>query len=195
MRRFNGAPADTVHEALLRCCGSDRWARRIAAHRPYPDVAALLAAADEAAYDLTPADLGQALAAETAAGWRARDPQAAPPPVPPAALTALRAAFAAYEASFGHTFVISLEGRAPEEYLDQVLAGIRARLGNDPEEERVVAAEELRRLSRTRLGALVARVGGAADGRSGDAPERPGAVPAPGMAPEMPHTRRSAPLR
>jgi 2-oxo-4-hydroxy-4-carboxy-5-ureidoimidazoline decarboxylase len=192
LRRFNGAPADTVHEALLTCCGSDRWASRIAAHRPYPDVAALLAAADEAAYDLSPADLAQALAAESVAGQCAH---ASAPAVPRAALTALRAAFAAYEASFGHTFVISLDGPEPDEYLDQVLAGIRTRLGNDPEEERAVAADELRRLSRTRLRAELARPTRRADGTvaavsDSDArgvPDRSPTVPGPGGTPGMPH--------
>jgi len=51
--------------------------------------------------------------------------------------------------------VICLDDFAPAEALDQVLAGIRSRLANDPEEERVLAAEELRRLTRGRLSRLV----------------------------------------
>lgn len=115
----------------------------MAAHRPYPTLDALLAAADEAGYDLSRAELDEALAAESSA-----------PPLPgapPAARTALRAAHAAYESSFGHAFVISLDGVRPGERLDRVLVGIRSRLGNEPEEERVVAADELRRLARARL--------------------------------------------
>jgi 2-oxo-4-hydroxy-4-carboxy--5-ureidoimidazoline (OHCU) decarboxylase len=112
-------------------------------HRPYPTVDALLAAADEAAYDLTASDLSEALAAETL-------------PVLPegaysAAHMAMGAAHAAYEARFGHAFVICLDGLPADEALDHVLAGIRSRLTNDPEDERVVAAEELRRLARGRL--------------------------------------------
>lgn len=64
---------------------------------------------------------------------------------------ALDAAHAAYEARFGHAFVICLDGVPQEESLDHVLEGIRSRLTNDPEDERVVAAEELRRLARQRL--------------------------------------------
>jgi len=72
---------------------------------------------------------------------------------------ALNAAHAAYEARFGHAFVIYL-GDTPEgEALDHVLAGIRSRLTNDPEEERVVAAEELRRLAGQRLGDLLRGAG------------------------------------
>jgi 2-oxo-4-hydroxy-4-carboxy-5-ureidoimidazoline decarboxylase len=159
LRCFNRAPADTTHDALLACCGSDRWARRLTAHRPYPDLDALLAAADEASYDLAPADLAEALAAEsTAVEAPGGDcPHGFRRSVPATALTALRAGCAAYESSFGHAFVMSLEGRVPEEYLDEVLAGIRARLSHGPEEERSVAAEQLRRLARSRLLAMVGR--------------------------------------
>jgi 2-oxo-4-hydroxy-4-carboxy-5-ureidoimidazoline decarboxylase len=52
-------------------------------------------------------------------------------------------------------FVICLDDLAPGEALDEVLAGIRSRLAHDPEEERVLAAEELRRLARGRLARLV----------------------------------------
>lgn len=57
-------PSAEAEAALLECCGSRRWAQRLAAHRPFPDVDSLLAAADEAGYDLAPADLSEALTAE-----------------------------------------------------------------------------------------------------------------------------------
>lgn len=146
--RFNTAAASAAEAALLACCGSRRWAQRLVAHRPYPDLDALLAAADEASYDLSPTDLAEALSDESSAGPH--------PGAPPAAHTALAAAHAAYESRFGHAFVISLDGFRPEEYLDQVLAGIRARLGHERDEERAVSAEELRGLARTRLAHVVA---------------------------------------
>ncbi|WP_217624547.1 2-oxo-4-hydroxy-4-carboxy-5-ureidoimidazoline decarboxylase [Streptomyces sp. TRM64462] len=144
---LNAAPAEAAETSLLACCGSRRWAQRLAAHRPYPTLDALLAAADEAGYDLSGADLDEALADEAA--------PALPPGTPPAAHTALRAAHDVYESRFGHAFVVCLAGHHPEEYLDRILGGIRARLGNEPEEERAVAADELRRLARARLARLV----------------------------------------
>ncbi|MFI7347024.1 2-oxo-4-hydroxy-4-carboxy-5-ureidoimidazoline decarboxylase [Streptomyces sp. NPDC049936] len=141
--RFNTAPADEAARTLLTCLGSHDWAHRLTAHRPYPDLPALLAAADEAAYDLTPTALTEALSAETQ--------PALPAGTYAAAHTALSAAHAAYESRFGHAFVICLDGLKANEALDHVLAGIRSRLSNDPEEERPVAAEELRRLARVRL--------------------------------------------
>ncbi|MFJ8106985.1 2-oxo-4-hydroxy-4-carboxy-5-ureidoimidazoline decarboxylase [Streptomyces sp. NPDC096132] len=159
---FNAAPPEEAHETLLTCLSSPCWARRVADHRPYPTVEALLAASDEAAYDLTAADLAEALAAE-------------PLPTLPAdayeaAHLALDAAHAAYEARFGHVFVICLHEVAQEELLDFTLEGIRSRLTNDPEEERVVAADELRRLARGRLVAYLRGAGNCATSPNGAAP-------------------------
>ncbi|MGP4083482.1 2-oxo-4-hydroxy-4-carboxy-5-ureidoimidazoline decarboxylase [Streptomyces sp. KR55] len=132
-----------MQRILLTCLRSPHWAHRLTAHRPYPDLDALLAASDEAAYDLTPGDLAEALAAEAL-------PEL-PEGVYSAAHTALSAAQAAYESRFGHAFVICVTDLPPDEALDQTLAAIRSRLTNNPEDERVVAAEELRRLARGRL--------------------------------------------
>ncbi|MFF0199199.1 2-oxo-4-hydroxy-4-carboxy-5-ureidoimidazoline decarboxylase [Streptomyces sp. NPDC005017] len=143
LERFNSVPAAEARRTLLMCLRSLRWADRVTAHRPYPDLDSLLAASDEAAYDLTPDDLAEALADETLPDL--------PEDVYEAAHTALSAAGTAYEARFGHAFVIYTGDTPPEETLDRFLEGIRSRLTNDPEDERVLAAEELRRLARGRL--------------------------------------------
>jgi 2-oxo-4-hydroxy-4-carboxy-5-ureidoimidazoline decarboxylase len=153
LHRFNEADAGAAEEALLACCGSHRWALRLTVHRPYPDIGSLLAAASEASYDLRPADLAEALADES---WMPQPLLGMRAPGSQAAHTALRAAHAAYEARFGHVFVVCLEGIAPEEMLDTVLSSVRTRLANDPDEERLIAAEELRRIALTRLEHLVA---------------------------------------
>jgi OHCU decarboxylase len=58
---------------------------------------------------------------------------------------------AAYEARFGHVFLISAAGRdAPD-----ILATLDQRLGNDPDTELRVAADEHRRITRLRLGKLL----------------------------------------
>ncbi|MGW6458410.1 2-oxo-4-hydroxy-4-carboxy-5-ureidoimidazoline decarboxylase [Streptomyces sp. NPDC055078] len=148
LERFNTADEATALATLLACCGSRRWAQRLADHRPYPDLDALLAAADEAGYDLTPADLREALAREPSAGPRQDAPQAAH--------TAFTAAHAAYESTFGHPFVISLGPYPPHEHVDQILAGIRTRLTHEKDDERAVVAEELRGLARSRLARTIA---------------------------------------
>lgn len=145
--RFNTAPASDVESALLDCFGSHRWAQRLAAHRPYPDLDALLAAADEAGYDLSLTERAEALAAE--------DSPALAPAAAASAHLALAAAHAAYESKFGHVFVICLDGVRPAEHPAQMLASIRARMDHDPEQERVVTADEMRRLARGRIIGLV----------------------------------------
>lgn len=50
--------------------------------------------------------------------------------------------------------MLSLDGVHPGESLDRMLASLRQRLGNEADEERVTAAEELRRVTRSRLGRL-----------------------------------------
>lgn len=187
LSRFNAASDGEAAALLLRCCGSTRWASRVAACRPYPDTDALLAALDEASYDMTRADLVEALATESpqlpspgdgapqrAAGADAQRDRDTHVPSDErdrrdhrdqrgllAAHTALRAAHSAYESRFGHAFLICLDEWPPGEQLGQALAGVRARLGNDPEEERVVVTEELRRLARGRLLQLVESAAGA----------------------------------
>ncbi|WP_425589020.1 2-oxo-4-hydroxy-4-carboxy-5-ureidoimidazoline decarboxylase [Streptomyces similanensis] len=169
LEHFNTAPPDEARRTLLTCLHSTRWAHRLTAHRPYPDLPALLAAADEAAYDLSPADLAEALATEPA--------PALPAGIYLAASTALSAARSAYEARFGHRFVVCLDDIAPDEAVDRALAAIRSRLTNDPEEERITTADELRRLARGRLGTAVEGPGaappsGSAAGREQPAPAR-----------------------
>ncbi|MFJ9415819.1 2-oxo-4-hydroxy-4-carboxy-5-ureidoimidazoline decarboxylase [Streptomyces sp. NPDC101227] len=153
LARFNTVPREDVEAALLTCCGCGRWAQRIAAHRPYPDLGSLLAASDEACYDLTPAEVNEALARESVSP---RPLAGARGPGTLAAHTALRAAHAEYERRFRHVFVICLDDYREDEQLDQVLCALRSRLANDVDEERVVTAEELRRLIRGRLTRLAA---------------------------------------
>ncbi|MCX4568796.1 2-oxo-4-hydroxy-4-carboxy-5-ureidoimidazoline decarboxylase [Streptomyces albogriseolus] len=160
---FNDTPGPDAERALLSCLHSPRWARLLAGHRPYPDTASLLAAADEATYDLSPEEIAEALASEPLPSL--------PEGTYSAAHTALNAAHAAYEARFGHVFVISLDGVPEEESLDRVLTDIRSRLANDPEDERVVAAEQLRRLAGERLRDLLGARGTARPATDGPAPD------------------------
>ncbi|WP_078860623.1 2-oxo-4-hydroxy-4-carboxy-5-ureidoimidazoline decarboxylase [Streptomyces sp. NRRL F-2747] len=146
LARFNALSPEAAEAVLLHCCGSRRWAQRVAAHRPYPDPDAMLAAADEASYDLSQADLSEALASEV--------PVELDHGAPYAALLALDAAHAEYERNFGHVFVICLDGHPPEEQADQLLAAIRRRMGLEADEERSISADELRRLAHVRLADL-----------------------------------------
>ncbi|HEX5568926.1 MAG TPA: 2-oxo-4-hydroxy-4-carboxy-5-ureidoimidazoline decarboxylase [Streptomyces sp.] len=182
LHRLNTASSTALRADLLACCGSRRWAESIVAHRPYPDLESLLAAAEEASYDLTDEDLTEALTRETSLTPGYGDLLYGGGPLPGpgtlAAHTALRAAHAAYESRFGYAFVLCADGVREEEVLGHVLATIRTRLGNAAERERAVAADELRLIALGRLRRLVEE-GRAGTGRRG-APRR-GREPSPSV--------------
>lgn len=160
LEEFNAAPDDDVTAALLACCDVPRWAATVRDHRPYHDVAALAAVADRAARDLSGAEVDLALAAHPRIGERARGESA------DAAWSrqeqsgvggdddlrrALADANRAYEERFDRVFLICATGLTGE----QILAGLRQRLDNDPDTEAAVVADELRKIAVLRVRKLV----------------------------------------
>jgi OHCU decarboxylase len=158
LRRLNGLPEEQAVAELLAVCHSRRWAERVAAGRPYADLAALQQAADEVWTGLGPVDWLEALEAHprigerggAAADWSERE-QAGVGAAGEEVRRAIARGNAAYEERFGHVFLVSAAGRSAEE----ILANLRARLGNDPDTELRAAAEEHRRITRLRLARLV----------------------------------------
>lgn len=143
---FNGLDRDAATSLLLGCCSAPDWAGRVAAARPFPAVADLLAAADAA---LVPADLDAALAGHPRIGDRgARGRSAAEQRgVGDGVLADLAAANAAYEERFGRVYLVCAAGRSGED----LLADLRTRLGHDPDTERRTALRELAAINRLRL--------------------------------------------
>jgi 2-oxo-4-hydroxy-4-carboxy-5-ureidoimidazoline decarboxylase len=155
--RFNELPEDKAVSELLAVCHSRRWAEAVAAGRPYPDVAALQRAADEVWTGLGPGDWLEALEGHprigegggASADW-SRQEQAGVGGGDDVR-DRLARGNAAYEARFGHVFLISAAGRSA----DEILAALDERLGNDPETELRVAAGEHRRITRLRIERLI----------------------------------------
>jgi OHCU decarboxylase len=158
LERFNELAEEAAVSELLAVCHSRRWAERVAAGRPYADLEALQAAADEVWRELGPTDWLEALGAHPRIGeaggrsadW-SRQEQAGVGGADADVRERLDAGNAEYEARFGHVFLISAAGRDADEILD----ALQARLGNDPETELRVAAGEHRRITRLRLEKLV----------------------------------------
>jgi 2-oxo-4-hydroxy-4-carboxy-5-ureidoimidazoline decarboxylase len=146
--------------AFLRCCGSTRWAARMAARRPFAGEGELFAAAREVWRALALADWLEAFAAHPKIGdlealrgkfagtaaWAAGE-QAGVTGAPEATLRALAEGNRAYEARFGHLFLVCASGKSAEE----MLALLEQRLNNGPEEELLVAAGEQEKITRLRL--------------------------------------------
>lgn len=147
---FNGLPDGEAGAALETICSVPRWAAAVAAGRPYADLPTLRAAAETA---LLPADLDEGLAGhprigERASGRSAREQSGVGDDVRAALVEGNRS----YEERFGHVYLVCASGRSGAD----LLATLQARLGNDPETERAVALDELRKINALRLEALVA---------------------------------------
>jgi 2-oxo-4-hydroxy-4-carboxy-5-ureidoimidazoline decarboxylase len=151
---FNSLPPEEAQRRLLGCFASSRWARQVAAGRPYADIAAVLLAAERAWADLSPSDWDEALrghprigeaggSSPTASEREQRSVRVAGA----AALAQLADENRRYEARFGHIFLIATAGKDAEE----ILAALRSRMDNDPVTEAQVAAAEHRKIARMRL--------------------------------------------
>ena len=156
---FNRLGRPVAVSALLTACHSRRWADAVADARPYVDVKSLQRTADEVWRRLGPADWREALDGHPRIGEQggtstgfSRQEQAGMSGASDAVRAAIAAGNRRYEDRFGHVFLISAAGRTPEE----ILNALRLRLGNDPDTELRVAADEHRRITRLRLAKLLA---------------------------------------
>jgi len=173
---LNALDEDTAVRELLRCCGSSRWARTMAASRPFSSVAAIDLAADEVWQRLEASDILDAFAAHprigaggaggageagtsgTAGGagsdgapqWSSQE-QAGARTASGDVSERLAAGNRAYEARFGYIFIICATGKSAGE----MLAALEQRLTHTPDEELPIAAEEQRLITRLRLTKLV----------------------------------------
>ncbi len=164
---FSRMPDQAARDLLRGCCSSARWARLVAAGRPYPGLGAVLTASDAAVEALSEADLREALAGhprlgdrlvlapsrEAEHGWSGRE-QAGVGSGDEASLTALDTGNAEYERRFGHIYLACATGRGAGD----LLAFLRERLGNEPEREWAVVAGELAKINRIRLERLLGEV-------------------------------------
>ncbi|MCO1655365.1 2-oxo-4-hydroxy-4-carboxy-5-ureidoimidazoline decarboxylase [Pseudonocardia humida] len=156
MAEFDQLPGVDAEAALLGCCASPQWARRLAAARPYGSPAALLDRADAVLAELDEAQVDLALAGHPRIGERsahassARE-QAGVAGAPQDVRAALAEGNREYEARFGHVYLVCADGRPAGE----LLAVLRSRLHNDPATERAVLRAELAKINRIRLGRLV----------------------------------------
>jgi OHCU decarboxylase len=162
--RLNRLSAEEARAALLDCCGSARWAREVAALRPFPDVDGLLGAGERVWFGLARSDwleafrahprIGEKKAAgpvsEEARRWSEGEQSRAR-----AASVETRAALVEanreYEKKFGFIFIVCATGKTAEE----MLAILRGRLKNDAETELRVAAAEQWRITELRLKKLL----------------------------------------
>ncbi|MFY9823979.1 MAG: 2-oxo-4-hydroxy-4-carboxy-5-ureidoimidazoline decarboxylase [Thermoanaerobaculia bacterium] len=149
--RFNALAGDEAVALLLPCCGSRAWARRLAASRPFQDLAGLQKKSDEIWRGLGGEDWREAFAAhprigENGSRWSGAE-QAGVRDADAETRAELVAANREYEARFAHLFIVCATGKTAAE----MLSLLRHRLDNDPAIELLIAAEEQRKITNLRL--------------------------------------------
>ncbi len=160
LARWNSMHAEKAAESVLPCCGSQNWARAMAARRPVIDEAALSAACDQACNGLSESDwleafrshprIGESRSSAEGMAQSAAWPNEEQRKVGSAA-EELKAALAegnrAYEQKFHRIFIVCATGKSPTE----ILAILQRRLQNDQTTELHEAAEEQRQIAHLRL--------------------------------------------
>ncbi|GAB3793604.1 2-oxo-4-hydroxy-4-carboxy-5-ureidoimidazoline decarboxylase [Nocardioides ungokensis] len=155
---FNALPAGEARSLVAGCLGVPRWVDEVVAGRPYADTELLFKQGHDSALALTDDELAQALSRHPRIGERpdaedaeARHSRAEQSGVRAEDVDRLRAANAAYEARFGHVFLIRAAGRSSEE----ILAELERRLANDDAAEREETVTALRDIALLRLEKVV----------------------------------------
>ena len=129
----------------------------MAGARPFPDASSLAETADRTWRELSPDDWLEAFSAHPAIGSQidlspfSRQEQSGTRGADSDTLAELADLNRRYADRFGHVFLVCATGRTAAE----MLAIGRKRLGNDPETELAIAAEEQRKITRLRLEKLL----------------------------------------
>lgn len=155
---WNAMSAEDAAGAVLPCCGSEAWAKKLAELRPFASVAELAAASDMVWRALPERDWVQAFESHPRIGqrhakaatakslkWSEGEQATANPDE--AARVALELGNAAYEAKFGRTFIVCATGKSAAE----MLAILQGRMSNDAGAEMLEAAEQQRLITQLRL--------------------------------------------
>ncbi len=162
LANWNALDASTAAEAILPCNGSQAWADKLAALRPFHTPFDLTCTADIVWRSLPASDWQQAFDSHPRIGeHHAKSATAASLALSSAEQSTaqsdaqltvdiqqqLAAANRAYEAKFNRIFIICATGKTAAE----MLALLHARLTNDPQTELREAAEQQRQITQLRL--------------------------------------------
>jgi 2-oxo-4-hydroxy-4-carboxy-5-ureidoimidazoline decarboxylase len=146
---------------LQRACGSSRWVNRMVGRRPFGGQQALLAVARDEWFALSRADWLEAFSQHPKIGdtnsLRQRfaathdlseREQAGVSGASETTLARLAERNRAYEDRFGYIFIVCATGLTA----DEMLTRLEARIGNDPDAEIGIAAQEQAKITAIRLG-------------------------------------------
>jgi 2-oxo-4-hydroxy-4-carboxy-5-ureidoimidazoline decarboxylase len=163
LAEFNALPSAQAEALLMDCCGCERWAAGVAAHRPYAEKEALSKTADSIWWNLERADWLEAFShhpqigdrplggSESARQWAVGEQAGARTASDDVKSRLVRANHAYFE-KFGYIYIVCATGKSAE----AMLAILNQRLQNDPPSELSIAAEQQRLITHIRLDKLLA---------------------------------------
>lgn len=164
LKWLNSLSAARAQSAFLDCCGSRAWAGQMVAARPFASLAQVVETADRIWAGLSPKDWLEAFGHHPPIGgnksaqkqsakaerWSANE-QSNIQKTSPETWPVLAATNAAYRARFGYIFIVC----ATRKTADEVLALLKQRLANHPDNELGIAADEQRKITRLRIERLL----------------------------------------
>jgi OHCU decarboxylase len=164
LSELNSMPAPQAEGLLMRACGCRRWAVEVASQRPFDSIASLQDAAARVwtamsrnewleAFSHHPriGDINPTGSKHSPTADLSRREQSGMAGAPDEVRLAFVELNRQYEAKFGHVFLICAGGKSA----DQMLAQLRARLGDDAATELKNAGAEQAKITRLRLDKLI----------------------------------------
>lgn len=160
LERWNLTDAAKARDAMIACCGAQRWAAAMVASRPFASEAEFREAADRAWSAMGEGDWLEAFACHPRIGERkpasspghsaawSRQEQAGVGSAQETILGQLAEGNARYEQKFGFTYIVCATGKTAEE----MLKILKRRLSRDRAAELSEAAEQQRQILQIRLG-------------------------------------------
>jgi len=157
---WNKADEASAFDAMIACCGAQRWAEAMVALRPIETVAELSDAADRVWATMQEADRMEAFAchprigertaahASTQAAVWSQQEQSSAARAAESVLFQLADGNARYEERFGFPYIVCATGKGAEE----MLMILNRRLAGDRATELREAAEQQRQITQIRLG-------------------------------------------
>lgn len=164
VNRINELSPQEAEAEFLKCCGSNAWAKRMSAARPFSNADELSSKADEIWWKLNAKDWLEAFRAHPKIGekkaaaaqsaeaeaWSAQE-QSDTERAAAETKAALADGNREYEQRFGFIFIICATGKSAEE----ILVALNGRVNNDPKTELRIAAGEQRKITQLRLKKLL----------------------------------------
>lgn len=164
VNKLNSLDPTQAEQEFLKCCGSGEWAKRMIVERPFEDFDDLIAKADRVWWLLEPHDWLEAFQSHPKIGQKKPDQQTSADAQAwseeeqsgtrnstQKTAEALASLNNVYEEKFGHIFIVCATGKTSED----ILAILRLRLENNPDDELRNAAAEQANITQLRLKKLM----------------------------------------